>query len=325
MVFAVYAAGVDRERPLDQLRIGEVEPTPTPDDWVEVQVRAAGLNHHDLWALKGQALSADQVPMILGTDAAGVGPDGREVIVHSVIGDPRAGNGDETLDPKRSMLSERYSGTLARTVRVPAANCIPKPAMFSWQEAACLPTAFLTAYRMLTTKAQVQPGDTVLVQGAGGGVATALVLLGKALGARVWVTSRDEAKAADALARGADAVFGSGERLPERVDSVMETVGAATWSHSLKSLKPGGVVVISGATSGEAPSAELNRIFFLQLRILGSTMGTAGEFRAMLDLMERQGVRPVIDSEWPIEDARFAFERMAAGQVNGKLVLTMFD
>ena len=165
MVFAVYAAGVDRDRPLDQLRIGEVEPTPTPDDWVEVQVRAAGLNHHDLWALKGQALSADQVPMILGTDAAGIGPDGSEVIVHSVIGDPRAGNGDETLDPKRSMLSERYPGTLARTVRVPAGNCIPKPAVFNWQEAACLPTAFLTAYRMLTTKAQVQPGDTVLVQG----------------------------------------------------------------------------------------------------------------------------------------------------------------
>jgi NADPH:quinone reductase-like Zn-dependent oxidoreductase len=322
-MLAVFADGVNSDHPLDHLRVGDIEPPPTPNDWVDVDVRAVSLNHHDLWALKGQALSADQTPMILGTDAAGIGPGGAEVIVHAVIGDPASGGGDETLDPKRSLLSEKYPGTFAERVRVPADHLIPKPAYLTWQEAACLPTAYLTAYRMLATKAQVQPGDTVLIQGAAGGVATALLVLAQAMDARVWVTSRDEAKGADALRRGADAVFASGERLPERVDYVMETVGAATWSHSLKSLRPGGAIVVSGATSGDAPSAELNRVFFLQLRVLGSTMGTAAEFAAMLELMAQREVRPIIDGEWPLMQARSAFERMASGQVSGKLVLTL--
>jgi NADPH:quinone reductase-like Zn-dependent oxidoreductase len=324
-MLAVYADGVSSDRPLDHLQVGDIEPPATPEDWVDVDVRAVSLNHHDLWALKGQALSAEQTPMILGTDAAGVSPEGTDVIVHAVIGDPAAGGGDETLDPRRSLLSEKYPGTFAERVRVPANHLIPKPEYLTWQEAACLPTAYLTAYRMLATKAQVQPEQTVLIQGAAGGVATALLVLAKAMDARVWVTSRDESKAAEALRRGADAVFATGERLPDRVDYVMETVGAATWSHSLKSLRPGGAIVVSGATSGDAPSAELNRVFFLQLRVLGSTMGTAAEFRAMLDLMTQREVRPIIDGQWPLTQARSAFERMASGQVSGKLVLTLDD
>jgi NADPH:quinone reductase-like Zn-dependent oxidoreductase len=321
-VFAAFASGVSAEDPLSVLTVGDVEPCATPDDWVDVDVQAMSLNHHDLWALRGQALRADQTPMVLGTDAAGLDPHGNEVIVHAVIGDPAAGNGDETLDPRRSLLSEIYPGTLAERVRVPAANLVPKPAFLTMQEAACLPTAYLTAYRMLTTKAAVQPGQTVLIQGAGGGVATALIALARALGARVWVTSRDEAKRAGALELGADAAFETGERLPERVDAVMETVGQATWDHSLKALRPGGVIVVSGATSGAEPSAQLNRVFFLQLRILGSTMGTVGELRALLDLMERSGVRPVIDREWVLADARDAFAALQDGTVRGKLVLT---
>lgn len=324
-MFAVFADGVSPDNPLEHLRVGEVEPAQTPDAWVSVKVKAVSLNHHDLWALKGQALTAEQTPMILGTDGAGFGPSGEEIIVYSVIGDPAAGGGDETLDPRRSMLSEKYPGTFADYVRVPADHLIPKPAYLTWEEAACLPTAYLTAYRMLATKAQVQPGETILIQGAAGGVATALIILAKAMGAHVWVTTRDEAKGNDARVRGADAVFGSGERLPERVDYVMETVGAATWGHSLKSLKPGGAIVVSGATSGDAPSADLNRVFFLQLRILGSTMGTAAEFKAMLDLMTAQEVRPVIQEVWSALDARKAFDRMAKGQVSGKLVLTFND
>jgi NADPH:quinone reductase-like Zn-dependent oxidoreductase len=320
-MFAVFANGVNPDNPLDHLAIGEVDPVPTPDEWVDVRVKAMSVNHHDLWALKGQALSADRTPMILGTDAAGIGPDGQEVIVHAVIGDPAAGGGDETLDPGRSLLSERYSGTFADIVRVPADHLIPKPADMSWQEAACLPTAYLTAYRMLATKANIQPGQSVLIQGAGGGVATALIMLAKAMGARVWVTTRDEAKAADALARGADEVFASGARLPDRVDFVMETVGAATWSHSLKSLRPGGAIVISGATSGDAPSADLNRVFFLQLRILGSTMGTALELHELVAFMTEHDVHPVIQGEWAMHQARDAFATMLDGQVSGKLVL----
>ena len=189
------------------------------------------------------------------------------------------------------------------------------------QEAACLPTAYLTAYRMLTTKAEVQPGQTVLVQGAGGGVATALIVLGTALGARVWVTSRDESKRAGALGLGAEASFEPGARLPERVDAVMETVGEATWDHSLKSLRPGGVIVVSGATSGAEPPAQLNRVFFLQLRILGSTMGTVRELADLVAFLMRTGVRPIIDREWSLADAAEAFEVLARGDVRGKLVL----
>ena len=197
--------------------------------------------------------------MILGCDAAGVDPDGNEVVVHAVITDPDW-RGDETLDPDRSLLSERFPGTLAERVAVPRRNVVPKPAALSFEEAACLPTAWLTAYRMLFTQARVVPGSTVLVQGAGGGVATALVTLAAAAGARVWVTSRDPEKAGRAIELGAAEVFGSGDRLPERVDAVMETVGAATWQHSIRSVRPGGTVVVSGATSGRNPHNEPSRI-----------------------------------------------------------------
>lgn len=321
-MLAVYAAAVDPVDPLSCLRVGELAPLPTPSDWVNVRVRAASLNHHDLWALKGVALKADQVPMILGSDAAGVTDDGREVIVHAVLGDAVVGRGDETLDPRRSLLSEIYPGALAEYVRVPARNLVDKPAELSWEEAACLPTAWLTAYRMLATKSGLSAGDTVLVQGAAGGVSTALIILGKALGFTVWATSRDEAKREWALSIGADEVFASGERLPRTVDAVMETVGEATWEHSLRSLRPGGRIVISGATSGQMPPAQLNRVFFLQLEIIGSTMGTLDELGDLVDLLVRTGVRPVIDRVLPMEQAAEAFAVMNEGTVHGKLVLT---
>lgn len=321
-MFAVYAAGVDRDDPLSVLGVGDLPEPPTPDEWVTVRVRAASLNHHDLWALKGQALKAEQVPMVLGSDASGVTDDGREVIVHAVVGDAAAGEGDETLDPRRSLLSERYPGTLAEQVRVPAGNLIDKPAALTFEEAACLPTAYLTAYRMIETKSDTRPGDTILVQGAGGGVSTALIVLGKALGRRVWVTSRDADKRAWALEIGADEAFEPDAKLPGKVDAVMETVGEATWSHSMRSLRPGGTIVISGATSGPNPPADLNRLFFLQLRVVGSTMGSIGELRELVDLLVSTGVRPVVDRVLPMERAAEAFAVMAAGDVRGKLVLT---
>jgi NADPH:quinone reductase-like Zn-dependent oxidoreductase len=321
-MLAVYANGVNPSDPMSCLSIGDLDEAPVPPEWVSVTVRAASLNHHDVWSLKGQALSADRVPMVLGSDAAGVTDDGREVIVHAVVGDATVGDGDETLDPRRSLLSEVYPGTLAERVRIPSWNLVEKPAELTFEEAACLPTAWLTAYRMIATKSATQPGGTILVQGAAGGVATALILLGTALGRRVWVTSRDEEKRAWALALGADQAFETGARLPERVDAVMETVGEATWSHSLKALRPGGRVVISGATSGANPPADLNRVFFLQLSIVGSTMGTRQELVDLAELLVRTGVRPVIDRVLPMTDAREAFEAMASGSVHGKLVLT---
>ena len=319
-VFAVYAARIDAENPLSGLVLGERPEPEVPAGWTTIEVRAASLNHHDLWSLRGVGLPEERLPMILGCDAAGVDEDGREVIVHSVISDV-SWRGDETLDPRRSLLSERSPGTFAERVAVPRRNLVAKPPELSFAEAACLPTAWLTAYRMLFTRASVSPGATVLVQGAGGGVATALIVLGRAAGLRVWATSRSEAKRERALALGADAVFEPGSRLPERVDAVLETVGAATWDHSLKALKPGGTLVISGATSGADPPASLNRIFFLQLSVVGSTMGTRDELDRLVRLCVERDVRPLVEAELPMTDARDAFAALAGGDVFGKLVL----
>jgi NADPH:quinone reductase-like Zn-dependent oxidoreductase len=321
-MFAVYAEGFSTEDPLSGLVVGERPDPEAPDGWTTVTVKASSLNHHDLWSLQGVGLREEALPMILGCDAAGYDEDGNEVVVHAVISDP-SWSGDETLDPKRSLLSERYQGTFADKVVVPRSNVVPKPASLSFEEAACLPTAWLTAYRMLFTQGRLKPGDTVLVQGAGGGVATALIALAHAGGLRVYATSRDEAKRAKALELGADEVFDSNARLPEKVDAVMETVGRATWAHSLRSLRPGGRVVISGATSGPNPDkAELNRIFFLQLEVIGSTMGTRSELASLVNLLDVSGVRPVIDRVLPMTDARDGFAAMAEGELFGKVVFT---
>lgn len=321
-MLAAYAARIDAEDPLSALEVGERAGLQVPEGWARIRLRAASLNHHDVWSLRGVGLLEQRLPMILGCDGAGVDEDGNEVVVHAVIGDPDW-RGDETLDPKRSLLSERYQGTLAEEVVVPRCNLVAKPAELSWEQAACLPTAWLTAYRMLFTQADLPPGSTVLVQGAGGGVATALIGLGSAAGLRVWATSRDEAKRDAAVRLGADQAFASGARLPERVDAVMETVGAATWSHSLRSLKPGGTVVICGATSGANPTTtELNRVFFLQLRVLGSTMGTRDELERLIRFCGSTGVRPLVDSVFPLAEAREGFARLAAGAVVGKIVIT---
>jgi NADPH:quinone reductase-like Zn-dependent oxidoreductase len=285
-----------------------------------VHLKAASLNHHDLFSLRGVGLPQERMPMILGCDLAGLDEDGNEVVVHSVIASP-GWTGDETLDPKRSLLSELHQGTFAERVAVPRSNLLPKPAELSFAEAACLPTAWLTAYRMLFTQGDLKPGDTVLVQGAGGGVATALITLARAGGLTVLATSRDEAKRARALEIGAHQVFESGARLPVKVDAVMETVGRATWSHSIRSLRPGGKVVISGTTSGpQLDDAELTRIFFLQLQVIGSTMGTRAELASLVNLLDATGTRPLVDRTLPMEQARDGFAAMASGDVFGKIV-----
>jgi NADPH:quinone reductase-like Zn-dependent oxidoreductase len=320
-MFAVYAASANPSDPLFALEIGERPAPEPPDSWVRVRIRAASLNHHDVWSLRGVGLDAANLPMILGCDGTGVDEEDREVIVHAIVGNPEW-RGDETLDPARSLLSERHQGTFAEEVIVPRRNLLPKPAALSWEEAACLPTAWLTAYRMLFTQSALAPGCTVLVQGAGGGVSSALIALGSAAGFKVWVTSRDEAKRAWALELGADAAFEPGTRLPERVDAVMETVGEATWGHSLRALRPGGRIVVAGATSGQMPPAELSRVFFLQLSIVGSTMGTIEELGRLLTFCEQTGVRPRIDSVLPLDSAREGFIRMLAGNQKGKIVFT---
>ena len=320
-MLAVFAAAQDRDDPLSGLRIDDRPEPETKDGWTTVTVRAASLNHHDLWSLRGVGLPEDRLPMILGCDAAGLDEDGNEVLVHSVITDPNW-HGDETLDPRRSLLSERYQGTFAERVAVPRWNLVPKPPELSFEEAACLPTAWLTAYRMLFTRGRVAPGATILVQGATGGVATALTVLGSASGIRVWVTGRSEEKRAHALELGADQAFEPGARLPERVDAVMETTGQATWAHSVRALKPGGTIVISGATTGDAPPAELTRIFFLQLSVVGSTMGTREELERLMRLCVDRGIRPTIHTTLPLAEARQGFETLLRGESVGKVVFT---
>src|SRR6478752_3437825 len=318
-MFAVYADQFSKDDPLSALQVGERPDPDVPDGWTTVTVKAASLNHHDLFSLRGVGLREEALPMILGCDAAGHDEDGNEVVVHAVISDP-SWTGDETFDPKRSLLSERYQGTFADKVAVPRRNVVPKPASLSFEEAACLPTAWLTAYRMLFTRGELRAGETVLIQGAGGGVATAAIVLGRAAGLRVLVTSRDEAKRARALELGAHDAFESGARLPVKVDGVIETVGRATWSHSIRALRPGGRIITSGTTSGpNLDDAELTRIFFLQLSVIGSTMGTLA---ALVSLLDATGARPLIDRTIPMTEARDGFAAMLDGELFGKIVFT---
>ena len=319
---AVYAESFSSDDPLSGLVVGERPEPEVPDGWTTVEVKAASLNHHDLWSLRGVGLREEALPMILGCDAAGYDEDGNEVVVHAVISDP-SWTGDETLDPRRSLLSERYQGTFAERVAVPRGNVVPKPESLSFAEAACLPTAWLTAYRMLFTQGGLKAGDSVLVQGAGGGVATALITLARAGGLKVLATSRDESKRERALELGAHEVYEAGGRLPGKVDAVMETVGRATWSHSVRSLRPGGKIVISGTTSGpKLDDAELTRIFFLQLQVIGSTMGTRAELASLVSMLDATGARPLVDRTLPMDQARDGFAAMAEGDLFGKIVFT---
>ncbi len=315
------AATVARFSPDAPLHGLEVTDRPAPierEHWTTVQVRAATLNHHDLWSLRGVGLREEQLPMILGTDAAGVTPHGTEVVLHAVVGADGHGVGPHE---RRSLLSERYPGTLAEQVSVPTANLVPKPAELTFAEAACLPTAWLTAYRMLFGAAALRPGDRVLVQGVGGGVATAAVVLGSAAGLEVTATSRDAGKRERALELGAARAVEPGTRLPERVDAVVESVGEATWAHSVRSVRPGGTIVVCGATSGDAPPAELTRLFFSEIRVQGVTMGSREDLAALLRFCARTGVRPVIDSEVSLADVGTGLARLAAGDQTGKIVV----
>lgn len=323
VMLAVTATAFDRDDPLGGLQVGEVEIPRPPGGWVSVRVKAAALNRHDIFSLQGVGLRPDELPRVLGCDGAGIDESGNPVVVHAVIADVEAGRGDAVNDPRRSLLSERYDGTFAETVVVPAANVVAKPAELSFEEAACLPTSWLTAYRMVFTNSATRPGDTVLIQGAGGGVSTAAITLARAAGLRVWVTSRSEERRARAVELGAHQAFEPGARLPERVDAVLESVGQATWAHSLRALRPGGTIVVCGATTGDAPSAELARVFYQQLRVIGSTMGSRHELAELASFCVLSGIRPVIDRVLPLASARVGFAAMLDGELFGKVVYSV--
>lgn len=325
---AVYAASINPDDPLGALAVGERPEPRLPQYWSAIDTQAVSVNHHDIWSLKGVGLPASRLPMILGTDVCGTlreTPEGDtglkagdEVVAYTVIG--HDGSGVAPGEP-RSILSERYQGTMAQVAAVPSANLFAKPAHLSAPEAAALGTSWLTAYSMLFRQANVVPGDSVLVQGAGGGVSSAAIQMAHAAGLAVYATSRSESKRRRALDLGADMAFEPGARLPRKVDAVIESVGAATWAHSVRAVRPGGTIVVCGATSGDQPGAELTRIFFQDIRVAGNTMGSRGDFASMLRLVEHSGLQPVIDAEYPFEQARQAFSKVLSGDVFGKVAL----
>jgi NADPH:quinone reductase-like Zn-dependent oxidoreductase len=344
-VLAAFATAAGGLAPLDNLEVGQLElPQPGPGV-VRLRTRATSLNHHDLWTLAGVG-APSTFPWILGCDVAGIvdayGPDssqplapGAPVVAHSVVtcGICNACLGpDETSCRKFGMLSEGvWEGTMAEYCLVPAQNLFPLPPSLTFEQAACLPTAYLTAYRMLFTKAALRPGESVLIQGGGGGLSTAAEALALAAGLRVMVSSRDPGKREAALARGVHHAVATGKEATgevlqltggDGVDAVIESVGQATWGTSLRVLRKGGALVVAGATSGADPPADLRRVFWRQLRILGSTMGTRAEFAALLEMVEATGLRPLIDRTYPLSEARAAFQRLESGQVSGKLVLS---
>ncbi len=319
---AAVATRIDADHPLSALELKDDWPLPEPGPGQQtVRVAATTVNMHDLWTLRGVGISPDAFPRILGCDIVGWDARGREVMVTGCFGDPDAGGGDETFDPNRSLISEDLPGSFGEVTIVPSRNVIPKPAWLSFEQAACLNVGWSTTYRMLFTRAQARPGERVLVQGAGGGVATAAIAMAAAAGLEVTVTSRSEDKRARALQLGAHSALPTGQRLDAPVDLVVETVGQATWKHSLRSLRPGGRIVTAGATSGTDIGLELARVFYKQLSIIGSTSGTRAETLRMLRFMEAAQLRPVIDSVYPFERIHAAFERTQAPDLFGNVVL----
>jgi zinc-binding alcohol dehydrogenase/oxidoreductase len=299
----------------------EDAPDPVPADGeVLVRLRAAALNHIDLWIRSGRP--SVPKPRILGSDGAGERADtGERVVINP------------GLDDGAHIVGEHIDGTDAELVAVPEAYLHPVPEGMSFEEAASFPMVFVTAYRMLVTKAQLQEGEWVLVWGAGGGVATASLAIAKAHGARVLATSSSNAKLERARAVGADAVVNHADgdvraAVKEAtggvgVDVVVEHVGEATWKTSLAAVRPGGRIVVCGATSGANPPAQLHRVWWKQLTIYGSTMGTREDFAGMYELVASGRARPIVDEVFPLSEARAAHERLEAGEQFGKIVLSI--
>lgn len=320
---------------VDHLRVAECpDPQAGPGEAV-VRLRAAALNHRDVFIRKGQ-YAGIKLPTILGSDGAGevaeIGPDvdpswlGREVVI-----DPSFnwGPDERAQDSAFHILGLPVNGTYAEKVCIPATNLHPKPRPLSWEEAAAVPLASVTAYRAVVTRGRLQAGETVLITGIGGGVAATALVMAKWLGATVWVTSGHDSKLNAARTHGAEGGVNHRKgdwaktliaEVGSRLDVVIDSAGGDTFNKALDVLKPGGRLVTYGATLGAAERVEVRRIFWKQLTVLGSTMGPPSDFAAMLKLYE-SGLRPIIDKVFPLEQAADAHIRMEAGDQFGKIVL----
>ena len=296
------------------------DPEPGPDD-VLIHLRAASLNRLDLWVRRG--LPSVPKPRILGADGAGMDESGRRVVIN-----PGLEHGD-----KITVIGEHTDGTHAELIAIPASNVYPIPDGLAFEEAAAFPLVFETVYRMLVTRAGLEEDEWVLAWGAGSGIGSATLVIGKALGARVVATSSSEAKLERARGLGADVTVNHAtgdvlEAVKEAtggagVDVVVEHVGEATWQTSLQAVRAHGRVAICGATTGPNPKAALHRIWWKHLTILGSTMGTKADFEGAYELVASGKAKPVVDSVFPLADARAAHERMESGEQFGKIVLSI--
>jgi len=322
-MFAVYATHAAPDDPLSALKVGERPDPDVPEGWVRVKVSHASLNRHDLFTLRGMSGHPEGItyPIILGNDAAGTLDDGTPVVIYPMMGSDDW-RGDETLDPKWHIPSEFIHGTFADYAVVPRRNAIPLPKDFSPLHASVLGTAWLTAYRALFTKSGLRAGETVLIQGATGGMATALIQLGRAAGFEVWVTSRSEEGRAQAKALGAHQSFSSNEAPPRKVPVVIDNVGADSWAHSMSSLARGGTLVTVGGTTGFEVALSLLPVFADQLTITGSIMGTLKDMEDMVRLIALAGIEPEIGVVLPMERAQEAFRAMWEGKTHGKTVFT---
>jgi NADPH:quinone reductase-like Zn-dependent oxidoreductase len=322
-MFAVYATHADPNDPLAALKIGERPEPHVPEGWLRVKISHASLNRHDLFTLRGISGHPEGItyPIILGNDGAGTLDDGTPVVIYPVMGSDDWRD-DETLDPKWHIPSEFVHGTFADYAVVPRRNAIPLPNTLSPLRASVLGTAWLTAYRALFTKSGLRAGETVLVQGATGGMATALIQLGRAAGFEVWVTSRTEEGRALARALGAHQTFSSNESLPRKVSAIVDNIGSATWAHSMSSLARGGTLVATGGTTGMEVSLNLLPMISNQLTISGSIMGTLDDMQNMMSLIARAGIEPEIGAVLPMERAEEALRAMWEGRTRGKSVFT---
>ncbi|MFJ1751549.1 zinc-binding dehydrogenase [Kitasatospora sp. NPDC088134] len=319
---AVYAQAPCPQDPLAALRVGErPDPGPPPAGWTVLTVAAAALNHRDLFTLRGTNIDDACFPMILGVDAAGFDAAGRPVVLYGLL-PGRAEAGDETVASERSVMGQVHQGTCAAQVCVPTENLLPVPDGMPLTEAACVFGAWASAYHMLFTRGGARPGHRVLVQGGAGGLASGLITLARAAGLRVLATARTEDKRRYALEIGAHEVLAPGAALSEPVDLVVDSVGRATWAHSLRSVRRGGTVVVGGVTTGGYPPAHLSRIFYEEITVAGAMAATRAEFAATLAFMQQSGIRPRLDRVVPFAQAPTALADLLAGRVRGKLVLT---
>lgn len=315
------------------VRLADIEERQPEKGMVKVRLKTAGLNHRDLFVPNRH--HPDDPPVVLGSDGAGVVEavgdgvrnieEGQEVVINPSLGWEK----DSPAPPAGfEILGLPDDGTFAERIVVPAENVEPKPNHLSWEEAGVLPLGALTAYRALFTRGGIKPGQTVFIPGVGSGVATFLVQMAKAAGARVIVTSRADEKRKRALELGVDRAIDSGsdweeELQDETIDLVIESVGAATWNRSLDVLRQGGTMVVFGASAGDEVKFNLRDFFYGQYNLHGSTMGSTEEFREMLQFIGKHKIKPVVDQTFPLSEAKQAFERLEAGEQFGKIGLTI--